>query len=155
LRYGGIVKTTSRVGAGKTVITLVPRGPAPFAARSLESGAARERSGDAPAAPPQRARAVVVAPASLTPLAAAAVRGCAQALGAPVIEPKDLRTTEVAPELLVAIGVDGSTEENAAMRNAGVIVAFVANDSVPIVQIADYVIPGDVAKNAQALLAAL
>jgi len=155
LRYGGIVKTVSRVGTGTTVITLVPRGPAPFAAEALESGATSPRSGDAPAQPPRRARTIVVVPATLPPQASMAARACALALGAPVLETKDLQGGDFAPELLVAIGVEGSTEENTAMRNAGVIVALISNDTVPIAQIADYIITGDVTESVQALLAAL
>jgi electron transfer flavoprotein alpha subunit len=155
LHYGGIVKTASRVGAGTTVVTLDPRGRTPFAAQVLGDGRAPARVGDAPAPPPQLARTVIVVGASLTPDALAAARACAHALGAPIVETTSLSGAHLAPELLIAIGVEGSTEQNAALHGAGTIVALVDNASSPIARIADYVLAGDVAESAKALLAAL
>lgn len=155
LRYGGIVKTASRVGAGTTIVTLAPRGRAPFASQMLGDGHVPERIGDAPAAPPQLARAIVAVGAALAPEALTAARACAQALGAPLVEVSDLSGAQLAPELLVAIGIDGSTELNAAMRGAGTIVAAIENPGAPIALIADYVLVGSVAEHAAALCAAL
>jgi electron transfer flavoprotein alpha subunit/NAD-dependent dihydropyrimidine dehydrogenase PreA subunit len=155
LCYGGIVKTASRVGAGTTVVTLVPRGSTAFAAQELDGGRVPERAGDAPAAPPQLARAIVAVGAALTPDALTAARACAQTLGAPIVEAASLSGAQLAPELLIAIGVEGSTEQNAAMRGAGTIVAAVENPGAPIALIADYVLVGNVADQAMALCAAL
>lgn len=155
LRYGGIVRTTSRVGAGMTVATLVPRGSAAFAMQAFESGPRVERIGDAPARPVQLARTVVVVAPSLAPPALTAASAIAQNLGATLVETTTLTGAGLAPELLIAIGVEGSTEQNAAMRGAGMIVALVDNAAAPIAQIADYLLVGDVAESAKALLAAL
>jgi electron transfer flavoprotein alpha subunit/NAD-dependent dihydropyrimidine dehydrogenase PreA subunit len=155
LRYEGIVKTASRVGAGITVVTLDPRGRTPFAAQVLGDGRAPARAGDAPATPPQLARTIIVVGASLTPEALATARACAHALGAPIMEAKGLSGTHLAPELLIAIGVEGSTEQNAALHGAGTIVALVDNASSPIAQIADYLLVGDITESTKGLLAAL
>ncbi len=61
----------------------------------------------------------------------------------------------LSPELYVAIGVEGSTEHNAAVRGAGTIVALVDNASSPIAQIADYLLVGGILEHARALLTAL
>jgi electron transfer flavoprotein alpha subunit/NAD-dependent dihydropyrimidine dehydrogenase PreA subunit len=155
LRYGGIAKTASRVGAGITVVTLVPRSRAPFGAQPLGDGHVPERVGDAPAAPAQLARTIVAVGTALAPDALTAARACAQALDAPLLEASDLSGVQVAPELLVAIGIEGSTEQNAAARRSGTVVALVGDAAAPIVQAADLVMVGDVAESAKALLAAL
>ncbi len=155
LRYGGIVKTTSRVGPGRAIVTLVPRRNAPFAAQSLDMKAAGEIVGAAPAAPIGSANCVVAVAADNTPETLVAARECAKTLGAIVIDPATLSGQNVAPELYIAFGVDGSTEHNAAVRGAGTIVALVGADNAAIAQIADYLLVGDVTAHAQALLAAL
>jgi electron transfer flavoprotein alpha subunit len=155
LRYGGIVKTASRVGAGITVVTLTPRGRTPFGAQPLGDGHVPERVGDAPAASAQLARTIVAVGTALAPDALTAARACAQALDGPLLETADLAGAQLAPELLVAIGIEGSTEQNAAVRRSGTVVALVEDAGSPIIQAADLVMVGDVAGSAQALLAVL
>jgi electron transfer flavoprotein alpha subunit len=155
LRYGGIVKTTSRAGAGKTVVTLVPRGGAPFAAQLLNAGAPGQRTDYAPSPPEPLARRIVATSSELLPEAHEAARGVARALGAQLVDASSLRGKSIAPELYVAIGVNGSTEHNAAVSGAGTIVAIVDQQSAPIAQIADYLLVGDVSEHAKALLSAL
>jgi|SRR5271166_161041 len=155
LRYGGIVKMASRVGPGTSVITLVPRGGAPFVAQALDAGPVPERVGDAPTAPPRLARTIVAVGPALAPDALEAARACARTLGAPLLEAAELAGAQLAPELLIAVGVDGSTEQNAAMREAGTIVAAIENPAAPIALIADYLLVGDVAEHAKALCSAL
>ena len=155
LRYGGIVKVQSRTGAGTTVVTLAPRGPMPFAAQQIESAGAHESAGEAPEEPLRRARSAIVIGEGLSSDAIAAAHAAARSLGAPVIEIKDLQAANLAPELLIAIGVDGSTELNSAMRSAGTIVALIEQPAAPIAQIADYLLVGDVAEHAKALCAAV
>jgi electron transfer flavoprotein alpha subunit/NAD-dependent dihydropyrimidine dehydrogenase PreA subunit len=155
LRYGVIAKTASRVGAGTTVITLAPRGRTPFAAQPLGDGHVPERIGDAPAAPAQLARTIVAVGTALAPDALTAARACAQALDAPLLEASDLSGVQIAPELFIAIGIEGSTEQNVAARRSGTVVALVADAAAPIVQAADLVMVGDVGQSAHALLASL
>jgi len=155
LRYGGIVKTTSRAAAGKTVVTLVPRGGAPFAAQVLNAGAPGERTGDAPTPPERTARRIVAMSSDLSAVAQEAARGTARALDAQLVDAGSLPGKSIAPELYVAIGVNGSTEHNTAVSGAGTIVAIVDQQSAPIAQIADYVLVGDVGEHAKALLSAL
>lgn len=101
------------------------------------------------------ARRVVAIAADLNQEATEAARACAKALGARVIDPSAVAGRSYAPDLYVAFGVNGSTEHNAAMRGARVIVALVADERAPIAQIADYLLIGSVANHARALLAAL
>ncbi|HME82065.1 MAG TPA: 4Fe-4S binding protein [Candidatus Eremiobacteraceae bacterium] len=155
LRYGGIVKTSSRTGPGKTVVTLVPRGPAQFAGRPLDAGAPAERIGDAPSPPVELARIVVALSPDLPPEALEAGRAIARALGAETIDATALPGNALSPELYVAIGVAGSTEHNAAISGAGTVVALVADANAPIAQAADYLLVGDVSAQAKALLSAL
>ena len=155
LRYGGIVKTTSRAGAGKTVVTLVPRGGAPFAAQILDASTPGERIGDAPTSPERVARRLVSMRSDLSTEVLETARGIARALNAQLVDANSLPGKSIAPELYIAIGVSGSTEHNAAVSGAGTIVAIVDQQSAPIQQIADYLLVGDVSEHAKALLSAL
>jgi electron transfer flavoprotein alpha subunit/NAD-dependent dihydropyrimidine dehydrogenase PreA subunit len=156
LRYGGIVKTSSRSIPGKTVVTMVPRGPAPFAARALEGASApAERISDAASAPANMARIVVALGPDLPPDALEAGGAIARALGAPTINPTALAGKAISAELYIAIDVAGSTEHNAAISGAGTVVALVAHANAPIAQAADYLLVGDVTAHAKALISAL
>ncbi len=155
LRYGGIVKISSRVAPGKTVVTLVPRGSAPFAPRALDTGTPADRIGDAPPPPVELARIVISLNPDLPPDALEAGRAIARALGAGTIDAKALAGHAISPELYISIGVTGSTEHNAAISGAGTVVALVADSNAPIAQAADYILTGDVGAHAKALLAAL
>jgi electron transfer flavoprotein alpha subunit len=155
LRYGGIVKTTSRAGAGKTIVTLVPRGGASFAAQVLTAGAPGERIGDAPSPPERTARRMVAMSSDLSPESQEAARGIARALDAQLVDAGARPGKSIAPELYVAIGVNGSTEHNAAVSGAGTIVAIVDRENAPIAQVADYALIGDVGEHTKALLSAL
>lgn len=154
-RYRGLVEVTSRCPAGLTVATLIPRGLAHFAAAVLPGAPAAERVGERPVEPATSARRVVAIAADLNQETNEAARACAKALGATVIDPNAVAGRSYAPELYVAFGLNGSTEHNAAMRGARVIVALVEDERAPIAQIADYLLIGSVADNARALLAAL
>jgi electron transfer flavoprotein alpha subunit len=155
LRYGGIVKTTSRAGAGKTIVTLVPRGGAPFAVQALDASTPGERIGDAPSPPERTARRIVAMSSDLSPAAQEAARGVARALDAQLVDANSLPGKSIAPELYVAIGVSGSTEHNAAVSSAGTIIAIVDRENAPIAQVADYLLIGDVGEHTKALLSAL
>jgi electron transfer flavoprotein alpha subunit len=67
----------------------------------------------------------------------------------------DSLSGKIVPELYVAIGVNGSTEHNAAVSGAGTIVAIIDRENAPIAQVADYALIGDVGEHAKALLSAL
>ncbi|MBV8366927.1 MAG: 4Fe-4S binding protein [Candidatus Eremiobacteraeota bacterium] len=155
LAYGGIVKLTSRAGPGTVVATLFPRSRTPYAARPLDGQLELERTGEAPSRALADARTVVARGASLATAAREATRALADILGANIIEGAELKGKTIAPELYIAIGVEGSTETNAAVNGAGTIVALVGSESDPTAQIADYVLTGDVETNVKALLAAL
>jgi electron transfer flavoprotein alpha subunit len=67
----------------------------------------------------------------------------------------DVRGTIVAPDLYVAVGVRGDTYHNAAMDQAGFILAIHPDPDAPIFQIADLCIEGDPQEVIPHLLAAL
>jgi electron transfer flavoprotein alpha subunit len=155
LRYGGIVRTTTRAAGSRIVATLVLRGATAFGGQSIGASAQSERLSDAPPAPEQGARVLVSVPASAPPELQTVARAIAQALGGALVDAEALRSKVWSPELYVAIGLEGSTEHNAAVRGAGTIVALVDDTAAPITQAADYVLAGDVREHAQALLSAL
>jgi electron transfer flavoprotein alpha subunit len=155
LRFNGLVRASTRAAAGRAVMTLLPRRISPFAARPIEYPSQREIASDAPQPPEQLARTIVTIASNMPQDVAATGRAIAQSLGAAVIEATTLSSKSISPELYIAIGVDGSTEHNAAVRGAGTIVAVVSDAAAPIVQIADYALVGDVRQHAQAMLAAL
>ncbi len=159
-RYRGLVEVQSRCPAGLTIATLIPRGVKHFAG-ALVSGAKAPalqnalQTQEAPSEPDTAARRIVAISPNLDREGAEAARACAEALGASLIDANAISGKSFAPDLYVAFGIEGSTEHNSAMRGARVIVAVVADGRAPIAQIADYVLLGDVAENARALLAAL
>jgi electron transfer flavoprotein alpha subunit len=154
--FGGIVKAPVRWPAGATVVTVYPRAisnvvATPVATETFE----RVAAGGSSPAPLAEARRVVSVGAGLTPDAQRAARAFAVALGAITVDPAAVGNRALAPDLYVAFGVDGSTEHNSAFRNSRVVVAVVKDAAAPISQIADYLLVGDVAEHAQALLAAM
>jgi electron transfer flavoprotein alpha subunit len=155
LRYNGLVRVSTRVAAGRAVATLVPRTMGAFAAQLIGGPSQGETVSDAPLPPEQLARTIVAMPADAPQDVAAVTRAIAQSLGAALVDATTVSGKSLSPELYIAIGVDGSTEHNAAVRGAGTIVALVSEATAPIVQIADYALVGNVREHAQALLAAL
>jgi electron transfer flavoprotein alpha subunit len=162
-RCRGLVDVQSRCPAGLTIATLIPRGTKHFAgalvsgakAPALHGEAEREAQAAAPGEPDTAARRIVAISPNLDREGAESARACADALGARLIDANAISGKSFAPDLYVAFGIEGSTEHNSAMRGARVIVAVVADERAPIAQIADFVLLGDVAENARALLAAL
>jgi len=154
-QFGGTAKATARVRAGVTVATVYPRGPKPIAAVALEQPqATTNESGEKPQPPLALARRIVAVGDAVSSGTHQAAMAIAQALGAVVIEPS-AQGKPLAPDLYVAIGVGGSTEHNAVFRNSRVVVAVIDDANAPIVQIADFILAGDVEAHAKALVAAL
>ncbi|MBV8082970.1 MAG: 4Fe-4S binding protein [Candidatus Eremiobacteraeota bacterium] len=153
--FGGIVKMSSRTAPGTTVITVVPKTHAPFSSHLIETAAGGTVVGDAPRTPGDSARTIVAIANGLPDDAALAARGIADALGASLLEADAVAGKHIAPELYIAVGVDGSTEHNAAVNGAGTIVALVSQSNAPIAQVADYLLAGDVDEDSKALLSAL
>jgi electron transfer flavoprotein alpha subunit len=91
----------------------------------------------------------------IVPDADRAARAFAHALGATVVDISTLGGKSLSPDLFVSFGVPGSTEINATFRNSRTVVAVVTDAASPITQIADYILVGDLAEHAKALLAAL
>lgn len=156
LRYGGLVRVSSRVPAGRTIVTIVPRGVAAFPAAPLEDvGQAGESVGEAPHAPALDARSIVAVAVDAPPATLEAAHRIAESIGASVVDPAALPGKNLKPELFIAVGVDGSTELNAAIRGAGTVVALVKDATAPIMQSADLILVGDVSEHARALVSAL
>ena len=155
LRYKGLVRVSTRAAAGRTVTTLVPRRLGAFASQSIGNPSQSETVADAPPAPEQFARAMVASRPDAPQDVAALTRAIAQSLGATIVDATTVGGKSLSPELYIAIGVDGATEHNAAIRGAGTIVAVVSDAAAPIVQIADYALVGNVREHAQAMLSAL
>jgi electron transfer flavoprotein alpha subunit len=155
LAYGGIVKLTSKAASGTVVATLIPRSRVPFAGRTIGSESAPETTGEAPARPLEDARIVIGQGSNLDQTAQNTVRALATALDANIIAPSELKGKTIAPDLYIAVGLEGSTETNAAVNGAGTIVALVGSERDPTAQVADYVLTGDIETNAKALLASL
>ena len=155
LRYHGLVRTSTRAAAGRCVITMSPRRMAAFAAQPIGIRLQLETASEAPSEPAQLARALVAIASGSPQDLTAVANAIAQSVGALLVDPTVLAGKNVSPELYIAIGIDGSTEHNAAVRGAGTIVAVVGEATAPIVQVADYALVGDVREHAQALLSAL
>ena len=155
LRYNGLVRASTRAPAGRAVATLMPRKMSAFAAQPLEVTSQTETISAAPAPPERLARAIVGLAPGAPPDVAAVAGAIAEALGTVTLDAATLGARSLSPELYIAIGVDGSTEHNAAVRGAGTIVAIVSDAAAPIVQVADYALVGDVREHARALLSAL
>jgi len=155
--YGGVVKAQARCAPGTTVATLRPRAMSMIAATPLEIEASPEsaRVSDAPREPAALARRIAVLDPGLSKEAGDAARAAAAALGALVASPDQLGIKPLSPDLVVTFGVTGSTEINAALRNSRVLVAVVDDANAMIVQVADYVLVGEVGEHAKALVAAL
>jgi electron transfer flavoprotein alpha subunit/NAD-dependent dihydropyrimidine dehydrogenase PreA subunit len=155
-RFGGIVKAPARCASGVTVATVYPRTIAVVAAAPIsEVPPERTAAGEAPAEPPTLARRIVAIGPGIVPDADRAARAFAHALGATVVDISTLRGKSLSPDLFVSFGVPGSTEINAAFRNSRTVVTVVTDAAAPITQIADYILVGDLAEHAKALLAAL
>jgi electron transfer flavoprotein alpha subunit len=138
------------------VATILPRNIAPVDATALNvEGLEKSAAGDAALPPPELARRIVGLDRQLTEETNRAARALAGALGARVIDAMSIAGKQLSPDLYVAIGVEGSTEHNAALRNSRIVVAIVENPSAPIAQIADYLLVGDISEHTRALLASL
>jgi electron transfer flavoprotein alpha subunit len=153
--YGGIVKMTSKAAPGTVVATLIPRSRVPFAGRTIGSESTPETAGEAPKRPLENARTVIAYGPNLDAAVQDTVHALAAALDANVVAASELKGKTIAPDLYIAVRVEGSTESNAAVSGAGTVVALVHTQADPTAQIADYVLVGDVEANAKALLAAL
>ena len=155
-RYGGVVNVKTRSASGTTVATILPRGVRSISAARVDMPAVdKVAAGEAVDVPVASARRIVAIGSTLAPGAALTARAVATALGALAVEEGAAVGKQLAPDLYVAIGIDGSTEHNAAFRSSRIVVALVEHAEATIAQIADYVLVGDVEEHAKALLAAL
>jgi electron transfer flavoprotein alpha subunit len=156
-RFGGVVAVKTRTAPGVTVATVLPRGRSTIAATPLDvSTIGKPATGEVPEIPLALARRIVSIDPNVTPECRRAAQACAEALSARmVLGPTATPGKPLSPDLYVAIGVEGSTEHNAAFRNSRVVVAVVDRADAPIAQIADYLLVGDVEEHVKALFAAL
>jgi electron transfer flavoprotein alpha subunit len=155
-RFGGFVKSQARCASGVTVATVYPRSIAAVTGTPVaDTATERIAAGEAPPEPPNLCRRIVAIAPGLAPAADSAARAFARALWATVVDVGAVGGKPLSPDLFVAFGITGSTEFNSAFRNSRIVVAVVSDAAAPIVQIADYVLAGDVEQHAKALLSAL
>jgi electron transfer flavoprotein alpha subunit len=155
-RYRGIVQSQARAAGRPVVATLLPRTLQRITASALEiANVDRSAAAVAIAQSPAAARRVAALGERLSADAAQAALDCSQKFGAQPVKEAQIAGKRFAPDLYIAFGVDGSTEHNAAFRDSRVVVALVEDPSVPIVNIADLVLVGDVGEHARAIAASL
>lgn len=155
-RFNGLVKLASRCAPGITVATMWPRGVRRVSADALSLEAAQKVAvGEKLPVPPGALRRIVSLGPNLSDDAERAATACAEALGAAIVDLSSVAGKQLAPDLYVAFGVNGSTEHNSAFRGSRVVVAVVEDANAPIAQIADYLLVGAVGEHAMALAAAL
>jgi electron transfer flavoprotein alpha subunit len=155
-RFGGIVKSQARCAPGLTVATLYPRAVKTISAPALGATAALvERISGSVDVPISAQRRVIVIASMLSDETREAARALASSLGAAVVGANEIGSKPISPDLAMTIGVGGSTELNSALRNSRVLVAVVDDVNAPIVQLADYVLAGDVEAHVKALVANL